>query len=100
MDTEVLQVAFGEQIKAIGATLIVASPWNNPAFLNRAWCLFELMTSVNVGVEITILLPLAEHEAFVEGLGKNIEVVFEALARIDARKAGARERQGEWEWVG
>ena len=35
--TEQLISAFGDRIKEFEATLIVASPWDNPAFLARAW---------------------------------------------------------------
>jgi len=40
VETEQLLRAFGDRIKEFNATLIVASPWKNPAFLSRAWCLF------------------------------------------------------------
>ena len=86
-----LEKAFSEQIKRIGATLIVSSPWQKPAFLDRAWCLFELMVSCNVQVETTIMLPSAQQRDFVEQLADNWEVVYEALAGIDSRRATARE---------
>ena len=35
--TEQLLAAFGDRIQEFSATLIVASPWDNPAFLARAW---------------------------------------------------------------
>ena len=74
VDTAVLEVAFASQIESIGATLIVASPWDNPAFLARAWCLFELLTSTNVGVPITILLPHKQHSKFLLNLKENFQV--------------------------
>ena len=36
--TNKLIEAFGDRIKEFDSTLIVASPWDNPAFLDRAWC--------------------------------------------------------------
>ena len=53
VSTELLEKAFGDQIKAIGSVLIVASPWDNPAFLCRAWCLFELYMAANQKVITT-----------------------------------------------
>ena len=91
VETEVLEQAFGESIRAIGATLIVSSPWDNPCFLNRAWCLFELMSSVNVGVPVEIVLPRAEEVLFVNALREDWKVVYKALAEIDSRKAQAKE---------
>ena len=91
VDTATLEHAFGDNILSIGSTLIVSSPWNDPCFLNRAWCLFELMTSINVKVPVEILVPHAQEQIFVKDLANNFEVVYEALARIDSRKAQARE---------
>ncbi len=93
VDTEDVEIALSEQIKSIGATLIVSSPWNGPIFLERAWCLFELLISVNLNVPITTLLPFAEHEAFLKSVAGNFRVVYEALAKIDSRKSQAREQR-------
>ena len=41
--TKDLIAAFGDRILEFQATLIVAAPWNNPAFLDRAWCCFLLL---------------------------------------------------------
>lgn len=50
------------------------------------------MTSINVGVPVKIVLPNAQQEAFIKSLPKNAKLVYEALlARIDSRKATARE---------
>ena len=54
-------------------------------------CLFEYMCSHNADKPITILLPRQEEEAFVKGLGDNFRVIYEALGRIDSRKAEAKE---------
>ena len=40
--TKDLIAAFGDRILEFQATLIVAAPWNNPAFLDRAWYCFVL----------------------------------------------------------
>ena len=49
------------------------------------------MSSVNVGVPVEIVLPRAEEVLFVNALRKDLSVVYEALARIESRKAQARE---------
>jgi hypothetical protein len=46
VDTTILEKAFGEQIQEIGATLIVASPWSDPAFL--AVLFFSYLPAVSV----------------------------------------------------
>jgi tetratricopeptide (TPR) repeat protein len=90
--TEELISAFGDRIEEFEATLIVASPWDNPAFLARAWCLFEFMCSHNAKKPITIMLPRKQEEAFVKDLGDNWQVLHQALARIDSRTAQAKEQ--------
>ena len=60
VDTATLEHAFGDNIRSIGSTLIVSSPWHDPCFLNRAWCLFELLTSINVNVPLQIYVPLTQ----------------------------------------
>jgi hypothetical protein len=40
--TDDLIAAFGDRIKEFEATLIVASPWQSPAFLTRSWSTFPL----------------------------------------------------------
>jgi hypothetical protein len=55
VDTKELEKAFGLQIKSIGATLIVASPWDNPSFLNRAWYRVALPTLFPVSHPVLVL---------------------------------------------
>jgi hypothetical protein len=90
--TKDLISAFGNRIEEYQATLIVASPWDSPAFLARAWCLFEFMCSQNANKPITIMLPRQQEEAFVKDLGKDWQVLHQALARIDSRNAQAKEQ--------
>jgi len=88
-----LEKAFGEQIRSLGSVLIVASPWNDPAFLSRAWCLFELFVSVETKVQLEISLPTQQRKLFIQGLQENWRVVYDAFGRIDCRKARAREQR-------
>jgi hypothetical protein len=53
-------------------------------------CLFEYMCSYNARKPIIILLPRRQEEAFAKDLANNIKVVYEALGRIDSRKAEAK----------
>jgi len=81
--------AFGDRIQEYQATLIVASPWDKPAFLARAWCLFEFMCSHNARKPTTIMLPRKQEEAFVRDLGENWKVT-DMLAKVDSRNAEAK----------
>ena len=43
---EALQKAFGDRVVAIGRVLPMLEPWDNPGYVKRAWCLFELYTAI------------------------------------------------------
>ena len=43
---EALQRAFGDRVVAIGRILPMLEPWDNPGYVKRAWCLFELYTAI------------------------------------------------------
>jgi len=89
MQTAVLEQAFGDQIKGIGKTLIIASPWEEPQFLSRAWCLFELYISVHTKVDVSIQLPERQRKLFIESITKDCMACVNSMERIDVRKAQA-----------
>ena len=45
---------FGERVKAIGTILPLMLPWDEPLYLTRAWCLFELYTAISFEGACTI----------------------------------------------
>ena len=55
--------AFKSAIAAIGHTVLVLSPWDNPIPLTRAWCLWEIYSTLvapGAGATLEIVLPKAE----------------------------------------
>ena len=42
----VLQKAFGDRVLAIGRILPMLEPWDDPGYVKRAWCMFELYTAI------------------------------------------------------
>ena len=85
-----LEKVFGDQIQGIGAVLVVASPWNDPVFLKRAWCLFELYKSVERKVSLVIRQPRSQERAFLDDLNAGSVAIYDILSSIDGRKAEAR----------
>lgn len=68
------------------------TPWTDPINLTRAWCLFEIFTTMNSGVKIDFALPKSQKEAFVNYMTHNYDKskgIFEKINRIDIRKADA-----------
>eukprot|EP01043_Picozoa_sp_COSAG02_P014858 COSAG02_NODE_620_length_19443_cov_91.259564_2_plen_1130_part_00 len=81
---------FKEAIGTIGHTVMLLLPWDAPTPLTRAWCLWELLCTVETGSQFSILLGPAEKKAFRTALlnddGKS---VIAALSTIDVEKSNA-----------
>eukprot|EP00041_Stephanoeca_diplocostata_P039341 m.1615215 g.1615215 ORF g.1615215 m.1615215 type:complete len:2119 (-) comp25371_c2_seq7:1818-8174(-) len=45
--TDFFKREFGERVKSIGLILPLLLPWDEPIYLTRAWCLFELYTAIS-----------------------------------------------------
>eukprot|EP01050_Picozoa_sp_SAG11_P004535 SAG11_NODE_292_length_11180_cov_6.023825_7_plen_723_part_00 len=80
---------FKEAIRLIGHTVMMLSPWDRPQTLTRAWCLWELHCTVEVGAAFTVCLGPDEHGALEAALLDNHGVFLSALAGIDVAKAQA-----------
>ena len=81
--------AFKEAIEGFGRVVVVMEPWNAPAPLLRAWCLWELLCAVEGGVELEIVLSPAQEAAFVEALTSDFDSISARMSEVDARKATA-----------
>ena len=55
-------------IETIGHTCVVLSPWEDPIPLKRAWCLWEVLCTINGNVPLTVQLPPKELASFEEAL--------------------------------
>ena len=52
------------RVVGIGRILPMLEPWDNPGYVKRAWCLFELFTAVTKRLKIDIILSAAETTRF------------------------------------
>jgi hypothetical protein len=59
-DFDFWTASFREAIAGIGKTICLLSPWHDPVPISRAWCLFEIATTVTTGAELQFLL--LDHE--------------------------------------
>ena len=62
LTAEDLARTFKTRVQAIGIVLPLLAPWDNPVYVTRAWCLYELYQTLKLGlkkctVNIDILLP-------------------------------------------
>ena len=82
--------AFADGIKFIGHTCLVLSPWRDPLPLTRAWCLWEILKTVESrGAMLTIQLPPSEAASFEEALRRDFASIATSLSKIDVRRAEA-----------
>merc|ERR1712232_515924 len=82
-----LEAEFGPRVQTIGRILPMLEPWNDPAYLTRAWCLFELYTAIGEHgrVEINIILTEEQHSAFVAAMAsKGYSAIDAALRGIQS----------------
>ena len=91
---ESLANEFGPRVVQIGRLLPMLTPWDDPIYVKRAWCLFELFTAIqhHGEVEIAIVLPPSERSDFEAALSDGgygqLETV---LSEIDSAAAEASE---------
>jgi tetratricopeptide (TPR) repeat protein len=87
---EVLRDEFGESVRAIGRTLLYLR-WEDPIPLRRAWCVFEMGTTLAVRAEMKVIMPPADAAAFKEALVHDFDSLIYKTCRVDVEKASARE---------
>ena len=76
-DSEIVFTAFKDVVAQIGHTVLVLAPWNDPIPMTRAWCLWEIYSTLVAGSEFEIVIAKAE----VDGLRTAV------LAEAEADKA-------------
>jgi tetratricopeptide (TPR) repeat protein len=87
---EVLRDEFGESVRAIGRTLLYLR-WENPTPLGRAWCVFEMGTTLAMGTGLKVIMPPADVAAFKRALVEDFDSLTFKTCRVDVEKASARE---------
>ena len=76
-------------IGAIGHTVMMLSPWDNPTPLRRAWCLWELYSTHKAGVPFSVCLGPDERRAFEAAILEDSAAVLNAFSQISVEKAQA-----------
>ena len=86
-----LGAEFSTRIVSIGRILPMLTPWDQPAYINRLWCLYELYTAIRLGqCDISVILPPGEIERIRHGImNSGYSVVDAVLSRIKCEEATA-----------
>ena len=91
---EQLAEEFNPRVIAIGRILPLLVPWNEPVYVQRAWCLFELYTAIcNArSVAINVFVPPSQRSGFLEAMAAGNYAELEAvLEEIHAEEATSTE---------
>lgn len=81
--------AFKDAVGTIGNTVLVLEPWSAPIPLTRAWCIWEIYSTITTGASLSVAHSPAEHASFENALVDNFESVLLSLSDVDAERADA-----------
>ena len=81
--------AFLSGVRDIGHTCVVLAPWTDPIPLTRAWCLWEILSTIRTGSKLSVQMPPKEADSFHRALEEDFEKVQGAVASLDGRRAEA-----------
>ena len=85
---------FKEAVASIKHTVLILMPWDDPIPLTRAWCIWEILSTIAGLAKLEICLPAVEQEAFAkflvdEGAGQ----VAVKMVKIDVQRAEAFKKE-------
>lgn len=83
------QTSFTEAVRAIGHTALVLTPWSAPVPLRRAWCLWEIYSTLRTEATLSVCMSDAETIDFHRALIESVDSVVRSLCTIDAETAEA-----------
>ncbi|CAJ1404838.1 unnamed protein product [Effrenium voratum] len=84
--------AFGERVSSIGHVIAMMSPWDEPLYISRVWCDFEMFTAIHVAQsQVTVVMPPREAQGLRKELthGRGIGAVWNTLSSLDVECAQA-----------
>jgi tetratricopeptide (TPR) repeat protein len=87
---EALRDEFGGGVRGIGRTLLFLD-WHAPIALQRAWCVFEIFTSLDVAAEFQVIMAPSDEASFEAALVDDLASLVQKTCVIDAEAAEARE---------
>lgn len=87
---ELLRNEFGGSVRAIGSTLLVLK-WDDPKPLSRAWCVFEIGTTLAVEARFEVIMPPSDVATFKNALMNDVEALALNTCTVDVERATARD---------
>ena len=88
--TDLLE-SFKKCIQTIGTVLAMMSPWDEPVYLTRTWCVYEFFTAHKNGCHVKIVMSPREKKRMIKYICDHVEIRFETLAKTKIENANASE---------
>ena len=82
------QTTFKENVRRIGQTLLVLA-WEDPKPLKRAWCLVEIVATLEAGAGFEVIMAPREEAQFLGALEENFDSIVLKTCNVDVEKATA-----------
>ena len=83
--------AFKDAVAQIGHTVLVLTPWDDPIPITRAWCLWEIYSTLVSGATFTAVLPQAERRRLREAVLTDSKALTDVMTSVKAERAEAFE---------
>ena len=82
------QTVFRDNIGKLKRTLLVLE-WDDPKPLSRAWCLWEMVSTVDTKSEFHVLMSPKNHKSFTTAMVKDFKGIVFKTCNVDLRSAQA-----------
>lgn len=83
------QTSFTQAVGSIGHTALVLTPWHSPVPLRRAWCLWEIYSTLKEKAQLSVCMAEVEMQDFHRALVADVDSCITSLCTIDAETAEA-----------
>ena len=85
----------GDCVSAIGHTVLLLEPWNDPQPLKRAYCIKEVYHTQASGARFDMVMSTEQQQAFERALvtvhgDDSFDSIEEGLSRVDVRQVRAQ----------
>ena len=73
----------------VAHTIVVLTPWRDPIPLTRAWCLWEIYSSVAMQAKLEIAFTASQQKDFINALTSDFDSINAMIARINIKNSKA-----------
>jgi len=81
--------SFKSAIQEMGRTVMVLAPWRDPIPFTRAWCLFEIYSTVITESHFEVAMSESEKDKFLDEICIDNGAFYKMLGDVDVRKSEA-----------